>query len=133
MGAAPGRAQDEADAAPTAEAMIETAREAYRPPGLRRSCPAGAAGEIVVCAPDPDEYRVTSPVEDAIANDEAADDGVPRAPDVSGLAPCDDSCIRMGPMPRQVHLIDLSAIPEPLTQEEAARVFRAEDGPPPEP
>ncbi|KRA81449.1 hypothetical protein [Altererythrobacter sp. Root672] len=130
----PASAQ-ETDSEPTAEEMIEAAREAYRPPGLMRRCPVGEPGEIVVCATDPDAYRVESSTDQAIRTGEPVADRVPRAPDVFGIPPCKSQtvCIKGGWVPPQVHLIDLSAIPVPLTEEEAAMVFRAEDGPPPEP
>lgn len=133
-GASAGRAQESEAAASsaTAEQMIEVAREAYRPPGLRKRCPRPTtADEIVVCAPDPDELRVSSPTDDAIAADEPMPDGVPRAPDVFGLPPCKAYafCAKMGRTPEPPLLIDLAALPEALTPEEAALVFRAEDRP----
>jgi hypothetical protein len=131
VGAAPAVAQDEARAAPTAEEMIETAREAYRPPGLTERCAPGSADEIVVCAPNPDKYRVSSPTEDAITADQPVRDGIPRAPNVFGIPPCEEmgGCIKFGAPPPPTPLIDLEALPHPLTPEEAAHVFRAEDAP----
>lgn len=125
----------EAEKEPSAEEMIDVAREAYRPPGVMRRCPIGKPGEIVVCATDPDAYRVESPTEQAIRTGAPVADRVPRAPDVFGIPPCKGQtvCVKGGWVPPQVHLIDLSAIPVPLTEEEAAMVYRAEDGPPPEP
>ena len=125
-----GRAQDgEGEAAATAEEMIEVARETWRSPGLRRRCAEPKPGEIVVCAADPEEFRVESPTEEAIRKGEAVRDGVLRAPDVSGLPPCSSYtfCSRMGRAPEPPLLIDLEALPHPLTPEEAALVFRAED------
>jgi hypothetical protein len=118
---------------PSAEEMIGVARELYRPSGLRERCSAPAPGEIVVCAPASDEFRVTSPTDDAIATGEAVFDGLPRAPDVFGLPPCSAYvfCSKVGRVPPPVYLIDLEAIPEPLTPEEARHVFRAEDAPSP--
>ena len=131
LSAVPVRAQDEAPS-PTAEQMIEVAREAYRPPGLRRSCPQGAPGEIVVCAPDPDEYRVESPTEAAIRNGERPRDSIPRAPNTFGIPPCEEmgGCMKMGATPEPPLIIDLEAIPHPLSPEEAAHVRRAEAAPP---
>ena len=87
--AAAGRAQErDADDEPTAEEMIEVEREAWRPPGMRRRCRAPQPGEIVVCAPNPDEFRVESPTDEAIRNGEAVRDSALRAPDVFGLPPC---------------------------------------------
>jgi hypothetical protein len=121
-------AQVQREAAPTAEEMIEAAREAYRPRGLRRRCPVGAPGEIVVCPSDPDEHRVPSSLDEATAAGRAMFDGVPRAPDVFGLPSCEIvHCVSVGSPPPPLYLIDLKAIPEPLTPEEARQVLRAEN------
>jgi len=114
----------------SAEEMIEVAREVWRPPGLRRRCPAPKPGEIVVCAPNPEEFRVESPTDEAIRKGKAVPDGIPRAPYVFGLPSCEVvKCNRMGRAPEPPLLIDLEALPHPLTPEEAALVFRAEDAP----
>ena len=128
LGVAPAVAQGEPPAQPTAEQMIETAREAYRPPGLTERCTPGEAGEIVVCAPDPDRYRVSSSIEDAIAADQPVPDGLPRAPNVFGIPPCEEMgvCMKIGSAPEPPLIIDLAALPHPLTPEEAANVFRAD-------
>jgi hypothetical protein len=128
LGGTPAAGQDEAPAPPTAEAMIETAREAYRPPGLMERCTPGADGEIVVCAPDPERYRVSSSIEDAIAADQPVPDGLPRAPNVFGIPPCEEMgvCMKIGSAPEPPLIIDLAALPHPLTPEEAANVFRAD-------
>ena len=133
LGTAPADAQDESPSDATAEAMIETARETYRPPGVGPRCPPGAPGEIVVCAPDPERYRVSSPIEDSIAADQPVPDGLPRAPNVFGIPPCEEmgGCIKFGAPPPPTPLIDLEALPHPLTPEEAAYVFRAGDAPNP--
>jgi hypothetical protein len=127
-----GRAQErDASEDPTAEEMIAVEREAWRAPGIRRRCPAPKAGEIVVCAPNPDEFRVESPTDEAIRKGEAVRDSALRAPDVFGLPPCRSYtfCGKVGRTPEPPLLIDLEALPHPLTPEEAALVFRAEDLP----
>lgn len=126
------RAQErDADHDPTAEEMIEVEREVWRAPGIRRRCPAAKPGEIVVCALNPDEFRVESPTDEAIRNGEAVRDSALRAPDVFGLPPCRAYafCSKVGRAPEPPLLIDLEALPHPLTPEEAALVFRAEDAP----
>lgn len=129
-----GGARAQAVADPTAETLIEAARDRYRPPGLRAECAPAAAGEIVVCAQGEDEQRLSSPTDDAIARGEAVYDGMPRAPEPLDWPPCkptifNNFCARVyRPLPRPV-LIDLAALPEALTAEEAAAVFRAEETP----
>ena len=54
---------------------------------------------------------------------------MPQAPNVFGLPPCKAYlfCSKVGRAPPPIYIIDLDKIPEPLTPEEAALVFRAED------
>lgn len=133
--AAAGHAQETGETEPplTAERLLEVAREVYRPTSVPRPCRAGAPGEIVVCArADEERFRVTSPTEDAYRARVAPRDVIPRAPAMAE-PPCDlrdDSCHRFGHVPRWPPMIDYDAIPVPLTDEEAARVFRAEEAPP---
>ena len=123
----PARAQETADTR-TAEEMIEVAHDEWRSPNLQR-CPEAQPGEIVVCAEDDAKYRVESPIDEAIRKGEPVPDGVPRAPDVFGLPPCSSYtvCAKVGRTPEPPLLIDLEALPHPLTPEEAALVFRADD------
>jgi hypothetical protein len=128
--AAPAAAQTEAPG--TAEQFIETAREAYSVDESRpEPCPAPVGNEIVVCRQleDPDQFRVASPTERAYAAGEMPPDRIPRAPYVLGLPECgvEVTCHRIGRTPPPIYIIDLAAIPEALTPEEAALVFRAED------
>ena len=127
----PGARAQEPDPPLTAEQMIEVSREVWRAPGVHRRCPLPKPGEIVVCPSDPDEFRVESPTDEAIRKGESVPDGIPRAPDVFGLPPCEAYafCSRVGRTPEPPLLIDLDALPHPLTPEEAALVFRAEDVP----
>ena len=126
-----GRAQErEVVDGLTAEEMIEVAREEWQSPELR-GCPQAKPGEIVVCKPDSAEFRVESPTDEAIRKGEPMPDGIPRAPYVLGLPECgvEVECHRIGRAPEPPLMIDLAALPHPLTPEEAAHVYRAEDLP----
>jgi hypothetical protein len=120
----------------TAEHFIETARQIYavEEPDLDpEPCAAPTQAEIVVCQQRdsvPDQ-RLPSPTDRARARDEMPPDPVPRAPDVFGLPPCKSQavCMKVGRAPPPIYIIDLSKIPEALTPEDAALVFRAEDAP----
>jgi hypothetical protein len=125
-------AQDaDSEAAPTAEQMIEVARETWGSPNLDPRCPEAQPGEIVVCRPEEEDFSVESPTDEAIRTGQPMPDGLPRAPNVFGLPPCKAYafCSRVGRTPEPPLLIDLAALPHPLTPEEAALVFRAEDLP----
>ena len=126
-----GRAQDgDAGDGPTAEEMIEVAREQWRSPELR-GCPEAKPGEILVCQEDEEEFEVESSLDEAIREGKPVPDGIPRAPYVLGLPECgvEVECQRIGRTPEPPLMIDLSALPHPLTPEEAAHVYRAEDLP----
>jgi hypothetical protein len=135
VSAAPAGAQTGSAEAPrTAEQFIETAREAYSVDETRpKACPAPVGNEIVVCRQieDPDQFRVASPTERANAEGRMPPDPIPSAPYVLGLPECgvEVTCHRIGRTPPPIFIIDLAAIPEALTPEETALVFRAEDRP----
>ena len=134
--ASPAAAQPAAtgDEPRTAEQFIETAREVYSVIERAEPCAAPVGDEIVVCRQvlDPESQAMPSPTERAYANDEMPPDPIPNAPNVFGLPPCKayTFCAKVGRAPPPIYIIDLSKIPEALTPEEAALVFRAEDLPP---
>ena len=109
----------------TAEELIERARATYSLEETPRlACPEGSGDEIIVCAEvaDPDRYRVPSDADRGVVKHD-----IPRAPNVSGLPDCSQAtCIRMGKQPRQVKLIDLSAIPEAPEGSDADRIAKGE-------
>jgi hypothetical protein len=130
----PCLAQDtEAEPAPSAEEMIEIARETWRSPGLHRRCTPPEPGEIVVCAPDSEEFRVESPTDEAIRKGERPPGLPPNAMHLFEPPPCVPSllsfCGKFGKAAVPPSRIDLTRLPEPLTPEEAARILRAEDAP----
>ena len=99
------------------------------------------------CQPDamqPDTIVVCGPVERRREQTRRAMSVLPQPIDpqvnqLDGLRepPCWDSgkataCFRGGWAPPPIYLIDLDAIPEALTPEQAEHVYRAEDLPPPE-
>jgi hypothetical protein len=116
----------------TAEQFIETAHEAYSVDETRpEPCPPPVGNEIVVCREleDPDRFRVASPTGRALAAGTMPPDPIPGAPNVDGPGIFRGKGITMGEDPPPIYIIDLAAIPEALTPEEAALVFRAEDRP----
>jgi hypothetical protein len=128
--ASPALAQSEQPR--TAEQFIEIARKTYavEDPELQpEPCEAPTGNEIVVCAQRdkvPDQ-RLPSPTDRAYAAGERPPDPIPQAPYVLGLPECgvEVTCHRVGRAPPPIYIIDLKAIPEGLTAEEAALVSRA--------
>jgi len=128
MLAAPAAAQDQPPSA-TAESIIATAREVYRPPQVHKPCKVPEnANEIVVCGRSAEEQHVPSSTDEAIREGKPVYDGIPRAPDFS--LPCNGVCMRIGRTPTPPLIVDLTHMPQGLSPEEAAAVYRAEDGPP---
>lgn len=113
----------------TAEQALENARSVYsEAPRKVVPCPDTTGDEIVVCAEleDPATQYVPS---DTDSGD--PDDGVPRAPDVSGLPPCINAGLafcapHLGAQPRQLYIIDLKAIPEPPAGSDADKIAKGE-------
>mgnify|MGYP001548451100 CR=1 FL=1 len=116
----------------TVEQAIEKERAVY---GVNRPAPRDPCAEhggddnaIVVCGKQPVDsarFRVKSTAELDPGSREALDDGWLRAPNV-GPPPCTSVCIRMGAQPPQLHLIDLSKIPEAPPGSDADRIARGE-------
>jgi hypothetical protein len=108
-----------------AEQLIERARAFYSvEEAPREACPEPVGNEIVVCREmeDPERYRVPSDTDRGVVKHD-----IPRAPNVSGLPDCTQAtCIRVGKQPRQVNLIDLSAIPEAPEGSDADRIAKGE-------
>jgi hypothetical protein len=105
----------------TAEQALENARAVFSAePRKAAPCPDAKGDEIVVCAEpeDPAGQYVPSATDNG-----DPDDGMPRAPDVSGL-PTDG--IRIGKTPRHPLIIDLSKIPEAPAGSDAGLIARGE-------
>jgi hypothetical protein len=95
-------------------------------PSRAEPCPEQTGDEIVVCAEheDPKKQRVPSNTDSG-----ATDDGVPHAPDVSGLPSCAGATVcaqHLGKQPRQLYIIDLKAIPEPPAGSDADKIAKGE-------
>ena len=109
----------------TAEQALETARAIFSgTPKKAAPCAEAKGDEIVVCAEheDPATQYVPS---DTDSGD--PDDGVPRAPDVTGLP---TGGMRMGKTPRHPLIIDLKSIPEAPPGSDADKIARGEKAAP---
>jgi hypothetical protein len=109
----------------TAEEALANARALYTAtPHKAAQCQPSTGDEIVVCVEheDPATQYVPS---DTDSGD--PDDGVPRAPDVSGLP---SGGMRIGKTPRHPVIIDLKAIPEPPPGSDADRIASGEKAAP---
>jgi len=111
----------------TAQQALDNARAlTTAAPPKREECAEATGDEIVVCAKheDPKTQHVPS-------NTDSGDtyDGVPHAPNVSGLPDCAGATVcaqHLGKQPRQLYIIDLKAIPEPPSGSDADKIARGE-------
>jgi hypothetical protein len=101
----------------TAEEALERNGNIYGPPPPRRNCKQNPDNsEIVVCAEeeeDQSEYRVKSTAELDPTGAAATDDGIARAPDVSGDGIFKgDGILKFGSVPPPAVMFDISELPE---------------------
>lgn len=99
-------------------------------PPKPQECAEATGDEIVVCAKheDPKTQYVPSDTDSGDPND-----GVPHAPNVSGLPDCATATFcaqHLGAQPRQLYIIDLKAIPEPPAGSDADKIAKGEMAPP---
>jgi hypothetical protein len=115
----------------TAEQALENARAVFSAaPRKAAPCPDATGDEIVVCAEyeDPAKQYVPSNTDSG-----DPDDGVPHAPDVSGLPSCAGATVcaqHLGKQPRHPLIIDLSKIPEAPAGSDADLIARGEKAAP---
>lgn len=118
----------------TAEEVIENAEIAYGPPPPEPKCEQTDEDIIVVCGQleDQDQFRVKSSSELDPESEEALDDGLPRAPDVTGPgifkgpATVGKLCIpglQKCPPPPAIE-VDFSQLPEAPPGSDADRIGR---------
>ncbi len=134
IAANPAVSQDQPAA--TAEQVIESAQAAYGPAPPEPACEPQTGDEIVVCAREQDNslFRVKSTSELDPQSEEAIDDGLPRAPDVSGPgiftgpATIGGLCIpglQKCPPPPAL-MIDLAALPQAPEGSDADKVAKGQ-------
>ena len=135
------RAQDAGDGTPPAPPAAQgpadpaAARVPSGPINLmitsqRRSARCGTStgrGEIVVCGADHGEdVRVPSTADSDPDSREGQNNGIPQAPNVSGLPDCRKGCMGFGKAPPRIYVIDLKSIPEAPKDSDADKVARGE-------
>lgn len=81
-------------------------------------------GAIVVCRELPDSERYMSPLPKPVESDRTVIPGLTDPP--CWVQPRGGVCVRFGSVPEYPPIIDLSAFPEPLSEEEAAAVSAVE-------
>jgi hypothetical protein len=116
--------QSDADRA-IAESMIGTGR--ITPDKIRNRCANPTRqGEIVVCAPNKDQYRVPSTGESDPLSDQALNDGRLTPPDVAGKGIFKGKATFGFGSVEQPYIIDLSTIPVAPAGSDADKIAKGE-------
>ncbi len=114
---------------PQINILITTERKQFGPPAPkpRRCAGTTAGGEILVCGADRGEdIRVPSTADDDPFSREGLNNGVPRAPNVSGLPDCSRGCIGVGSVPPPLYVINVKELPEAPKDSDAEKVANGE-------
>ncbi|NMN07408.1 hypothetical protein [Novosphingobium sp. SG720] len=87
-----------------------------------------ADGAIVVCRDAESREKERLPLRDQTDTAQSTNDGLPRAPNVFGLAPCkgNGACVGFGSVPPPMYYFDITALPEPPAGSDADRIAKGE-------
>lgn len=112
----------DADGTNMAQRIITGSQAARCRPGRR------ADGTIIVCGGKEASEAERLPLRDQSDAARSIDDGVPRAPNVSGLPPCKGNgvCKGFGSVPPPMYYFDITALPPPPAGSDADRIAKGE-------
>jgi len=120
--AAPVAGNDDISAEQRAAIAQRLLTPTYRP----RCDESGADGAIVVCGHNEENARQKLPLPSTPDSSRTTGDGVPRAPNVSGLPDCSRGCIGFGGVPPPMYYFDITALPPPPAGSDADRIAKGE-------
>ena len=131
FGAASARAQQAGavpgPAATPVQSDSEVARNLLTTSQTQRCRPMQRSdGTIVVCGGKEASDRERVPLRDETDGAKSTDDGLPRAPNVSGLRDCSRGCVGLGGKAREIYIFDIKALPPPPPGSDADRIAKGE-------
>lgn len=87
-----------------------------------------ADGSIVVCRDAQSREKERLPLRDQTDTAQSTNDGLPRAPNVSGLPECSGkhTCLGFGSVPPPMYYFDITALPPPPPGSDADRIAKGE-------
>lgn len=83
-------------------------------------------GTIVVCGGKEASDKERIPLRGETDGAKSTDDGVPRAPNVSGLRDCSRGCLSLGGVPAPIYYFDIKSLPEAPAGSDADLIARGE-------
>ena len=87
---------------------------------------AGPDGAIVVCGGREANEKERLPLRDELDSARSTNDGLPRAPNVSGLRDCSRGCVGFGSVPPPMYFFDITKLPEAPPDSDADKIARGE-------
>jgi hypothetical protein len=87
---------------------------------------AGPDGAIVVCGGREANEKERLPLRGELDSARSTKDGLPRAPNVSGLPDCSRGCIGLGGVPPPMYFFDITKLPEAPADSDADKIARGE-------
>jgi len=87
---------------------------------------AGPDGAIVVCGGREANEKERLPLRGELDSARSTKDGLPRAPNVSGLRDCSRGCIGLGGVPPPMYFFDITKLPEAPADSDADKIARGE-------
>lgn len=118
-------AEAPADSAPT-EVNAEIAQRLLTAGQPKKCEKAGPDGAIVVCGGRAESEKERLPLRDQLESAKSTRDGLPRAPNVSGLPDCSRGCIGFGSAPAPMYFFDITKLPEAPPDSDADKIARGE-------
>lgn len=115
-------APDDAQVQANAEIAQRLLHSAEKP---RCGVPA-ADGSIVVCGGREASEQERLPLRGELESARSTRDGLPRAPNVSGMRDCSRGCIGIGGVAAPMYYFDIRALPEAPPDSDADRIARGE-------
>ncbi|WP_421851645.1 hypothetical protein [Novosphingobium sp.] len=121
--AASAAAPADSAAADTNAQIAQRLLTAGQPKKCEKSGPDGA---IVVCGGREANEKERLPLRGELDSAHSTRDGLPRAPNVSGLPDCSRGCIGFGSVPAPMYFFDITKLPEAPPDSDADRIARGE-------
>jgi hypothetical protein len=95
-----------------------------RPPECRAK--SRLPGEIIVCGGRDAREKERLPLRGETESALSINDGLPRAPNVSGLRDCARGCIGFGKVPAPMYMLDVTKLPQAPAGSDADRIAKGE-------
>lgn len=123
---APAASTTAAASSADAEANAQIAQRLLTAGQPKKCEKGGPDGAIVVCGGREANEKERLPLRSELESARSTRDGLPRAPNVSGLPDCSRGCIGFGSVPAPMYFFDITKLPEAPADSDADKIARGE-------